>query len=670
MTASPGEEIDRLRRELLRHDHLYYVRHEPEISDREYDRLLAHLARLEEQNPRFQSPFSPTMRVGGRPVEGFARVTHPTPMLSMDNTYTPEDLRRFDERVRKDLDRPPSGYVVEPKIDGVAVNLLYRDGALCMGSTRGDGRHGDDISGNIATIGPIPLRLAAGSNPPAVLEVRGEVFLTWSAFEALNARRTAVGLPLFANPRNAAAGTLKSLDPKVAAGRGLSFAAHGTGDCDPGRFRTYTEVRDFFVAAGLPAVGPVDLCRDMDEVTALLPRREEKKDDYPFPSDGLVVKVDAFAEQELLGATAKSPRWAMAFKFEAASAVTTLVSVDFQVGQSGRITPAANLTPVSLAGTTVRRASLHNFEDLTRKDVRVGDRVLITKAGEIIPYVVRSLPEMRRGGETAIEPPASCPVCGADTTRDEGGVAIRCSDAACPGRLRARLRHFASRTAMNIEGLGDKLVYAMVNAGLVSNPADLYRLGADDLAGLDRMGEKSARNLLSSLQESKDRGLARLLFALAIRHVGSSAARNIAHAFGTIEAIAAADKEALTALDEIGPAIADALIAFFAKAKNRRLLDALAQAGVRLDEPKDPSAPGQKPLAGSTVVLTGAFEGYSREALTSHLASLGAKVTGSVSRKTSFVLAGENPGSKVEKAKKLGIEVLSLADLENRLPGQ
>jgi DNA ligase (NAD+) len=582
-------------------------------------------------------------------------------MLSMDNTYTPQDLRRFDERVRKDLDRPPAGYVVEPKIDGVAVNLLYRDGVLSVGSTRGDGHHGDDISGNIATIRLIPLRLDAGSSPPAVLEVRGEVFLTWSAFEALNARRTAEGLPLFANPRNAAAGTLKSLDPKVAAGRGLSFAAHGTGDCDPGRFRSYTEVRDFFAAAGLPAVGPVDLCSDMDEVTALLPRREEKKDDYPFPADGLVVKVNALAEQETLGVTAKSPRWAMAFKFEAASAVTTLVSVDFQVGQSGQITPAANLTPVSLAGTTVRRASLHNFEDLTRKDVRVGDRVLITKAGEIIPYVVRSLPEMRRGGETAIEPPASCPVCGADTARE--GVAVRCSDPACPGRLRARLRHFASRTAMNVEGLGDKLVYALVDAGLVKDPSDLYRLHADDLAALDRMGEKSARNLLRSLEESKDRGLARLLFALAIRHVGSSAARNLAHAFGTIEALAAADKETLTALDEIGPAIADALIAFFAKAENRRLLDALALAGVRLDEPQDSSEPGPKPLAGSTVVLTGTFEGYSREALKSHLASLGAKVTGSVSRKTSFVLAGENPGSKVEKAKELGIEVRSLADL-------
>ncbi len=654
-------EIERLRREIERHNFMYYVENSPEISDREFDGLMQRLIDLEAAHPEFRSQDSPTMKVGGAPVEGFARIRHETPMLSIEFVRTAEKLREFDGRARKKLGRAPSGWVVEPKIDGVAVSLRYERGVLVRGGTRGDGNEGDDITANLSAVRDIPLRLdplGRAGQAPEVLEVRGEAYMTWAAFENLNLKLREAGEQAFANPRNSTAGTLKLLDSRTVAARKLSFAAHGTGSPVGERFGTYTEIREYFRNAGIPAASPAERCKDMEEVISLIGRREEERRNLPFPSDGIVIKADDLDERESIGFAPKYPRWAIAFKFDAEAAMSSILSVDFQVGQSGQVTPVANMESVELGGTVVSRASLHNFEMTDRKDIRRGDRVIVEKAGEIIPYVVRSIIELRSGDAEPLRPPDACTVCGGPLTPDEARIAVSCGNAGCPGRIKAQLRLYASRGAMDIEGLGDRLIDLLVDGGLARSPADLYALGAADFESLERMGPKSAAALVSAIEASKGRGLARLLFALGIQHVGAEAARKIAARFGSLAAVMSAGLSELEDAEAVGPVLAASVHDFFRDGGNRALVDRLASAGVAMgnEAPAAESEPG--PLHGKTVVVTGRIEGHTRESIEDLLRGMGASVAGSVSGKTSFVLAGEDAGSKAEKARGMGIPVI------------
>jgi DNA ligase (NAD+) len=667
--SKPGDAAQRvaaLRAEIRRHDRLYYVDAAPQISDRAYDALLRELQELEQQHPALITADSPTQRVGGQPLDHFPSVRHARPMLSIDNTYSADELREFDRRVQSALGTPPA-YIVDPKIDGVAVSLRYEGGALVLGATRGDGVTGDDITANLKTIRSIPLQLD-GEDWPATLEVRGEVFWPRAAFDATNQRRIAAGDEPFKNPRNGTAGTLKQLDPRVVAERGLAFLCHGFGAIDPplADVATHHALLERVRGWGIPTSPLTQGCADIDAVIALVERWDAQRSALDYATDGLVVKIDSLAQREELGTTSKAPRWCIAYKFAAEQAFSRVHSVDLQVGKLGTITPVANLEPVELAGTTVRRASLHNFDQVRRLDLHVGDLVTVEKAGEIIPQVVAVDAAQRPPGATPITPPTRCPECDGEVMQDEGGVYLRCINPACPAQRVERLKFFCGRGQMDIDGAGAKLVEQLVETGLAHTYVDLYRLDArrDALIALDRMGAKSVDNLLAGIAASKQRPLARVLAALNIRHVGGNTAELLADHFGDIDALAAADAAALQAVDGIGPEVATALRNWLDSATGQGTIRDLKEVGVNLTQPRTRTAPDRQPLAGKTLVVTGTLPNYSRTEIEQRIKDLGGKAASSVSKKTDYVLAGDAAGSKLEKARKLGVQVLTEAEFD------
>ncbi|MGQ9649769.1 MAG: NAD-dependent DNA ligase LigA [Phycisphaerae bacterium] len=674
MTKSEAEKrIARLREEIRQHDHRYYVLAEPTISDLEYDKLFKELKDLEAQFPDLVTPDSPTQRVGGRPLEGFEQVTHAVPMLSIDNTYNEAELREFDARVAKALGAEKYEYVVDPKIDGVAISLRYEEGRLVRAATRGDGERGDDITANARTIRAIPLILTADGDPlgrtiPRVLEVRGEVYWPLDDFNAFNRRRQEAGEPTFANPRNATAGTLKQLDSRVVAQRRLSFTAHGFGEVDPLEFNTQYELFQAFKAWGIPISPYMRRARNVDEVIGIIQEWDRKRGSLDYATDGMVVKVDRLDQRERLGATSRSPRWCIAYKYAAERARTKLLSVRFQVGKLGTITPVANLEPVLLAGTTVKSASLHNFDQIERLGVRIGDMVYVEKAGEIIPQVVGVDIAARPSDASPIKPPAKCPECDSQAVRDEGGVFLRCVNPACPAQIKERLRYFCARDQMDIEGVGDALAAQLVDTGLVHEFADLYRLKdrRNDLTNLERMGAKSADNLLAAIEKSKNNPFARLLAALNIQHVGVNTAIDLAEHFGSMDALIAASREELQQVEGIGPELAESIYSFLHSEQGRRTIEHLREVGVNMIQPRKAKAAGPQPFAGKTIVVTGTLEHYGRKDIEDLIRKLGGKPVGSVSRKTDFVVAGAEAGSKLDKARELGIEVIDESEFRRR----
>jgi DNA ligase (NAD+) len=672
--------LDELRRLIRHHEERYYVDHAPEISDAEFDALLKALERLEAEHPALVTPDSPTQRVAGRPVEGFETVAHVEPMLSLDNGYSEAELRAFDERVRRGLGAgdAPVDYVAELKIDGLSIAATYEDRTLLRGVTRGDGVRGEDVTVNARTIRSLPLRLVDG--PRQRVEVRGEIYLPRPSFERLNREREESGEPPFANARNAAAGTMRTLDPALVAKRGLGAFVYQlvipTGAPDPGveppAFGTHAEVLDALRAWGLPVERHWRRCHGIDEVVAFTGEWAGGRLALPFETDGVVVKVNSLELRRRLGATSKFPRWALAFKFPAQQATTTLLRIDLNVGRTGAVTPVAVLEPVTLAGSTIGLATLHNEQEIARKDIRPGDTVLVEKGGDVIPKIVKPILGRRPGGADTPAPfvmPQECPACGSHLTRAEDEVVWRCENTSCPARLRRSLQHFASRRAMNIEGLGEALVDQLVSTGLVANVADIYRLTAEQVAGLERMGPKSAANLLAQIARSKTLELWRLVFALGIRHVGERNAQALARALGEMRAIAAASAEDLQRIEDIGPVVAASVRAFFDEARNRELVGRLEEAGLDMGRPVTREAEGPRSLEGLTFVLTGTLPSMTRDEARAAIERAGGKVTGSVSRHTSYVVAGEEAGSKLEKARALGVPVLDESELQRLIIG-
>lgn len=646
-------EIQRLRRDITRHDHLYYVLASPEISDREYDRLMHRLIELEKLYPELVTADSPTQRVAGSPLSGFAQIKHSVPMLSLDNTYDESDLREFDNRVRKGLSGKDYRYVVELKIDGVAVSLMYLDGRLSYGATRGDGTQGDDISANLKTIRAIPLVIEGSGD--SELEVRGEVYLSKKEFARINEIKEQNGEAVFANPRNAAAGSLKQLDPAIVAQRRLSVFVYGTGRPPKGIEGHFTAM-EYLKGLGFKVNPNITPCRDIDQVIGLCHHWDKKRDELDYEIDGMVIKVDSFAQQKQLGATSHSPRWAIAYKFPARQAATLLSSVEFSLGRTGVVTPVANLEPVQLSGTTVSRASLHNEDELKRKDLHYGDTVIIEKAGEIIPQVIKVLPEKRPQKARPVLMPKDCPVCGTALKRLEGEVAWRCQNVACPAQVKGRIEHFASRGAMDIDGLGPAVVETLVNKDLIKDFGDLYGLKSSDLIPLERMGQKSAENLIKAIERSKDNPFWRLLHALGIVHVGAQIARELANRFGNIDSLASAGCENISRIYGLGPAVGQSVENFFGNRHNTEVIDKLRKAGVRM---KADTATATGVFSGMTVVLTGGLRNYTREQAAEMISNRGGKIGSAVSKKTTLVIAGSDPGSKLQKARQLGVRVIS-----------
>lgn len=657
-------EIDKLRSEIAEHDRRYYVLAKPVISDREYDRLIARLAELESQFPDLVAPDSPTQRVAGGPLEGFRQVPHSAAMLSLDNTYSRQDLMEFDDRVRKGLEGQDYGYVVELKIDGVAVALRYQGGKFVLGLTRGDGRTGDDITANLRTVKSVPLLISGSREELADIEVRGEAYLPIKEFERINQERMSSGEEPFANPRNAAAGTLKQLDPKVVASRRLSLFVYGAAR-PPAGCQTHWGLLEALKQGGFPVNPHSKACRNIEEVVEYCDSWEEKRDGLEYETDGMVIKVDSFAQQRALGATSHSPRWAIAYKFPARRATTVLRGVEFSVGRTGAVTPVALLDPVKLSGTTVSRATLHNQDELRRKGLHYGDMVVIEKAGEIIPQVVEAVANKRKPGARPVEMPKNCPACGSILVRDHEEVAVRCQNMACPAQVRGRIQHFASRGAMDIEGLGPALVDQLVGSGMVADCGDLYYLDQKKLINLERMAEKSAQNLLEAIEKSKQAPLWRLVHGLGIMHVGSSAARLLASRFGSLEALSQAEIDQVAEIHGLGPAAAKSINDFFKSQENRKVLKKLYAAGVRTSG--DDTRSGGKAFQGMTVVLTGGLDGFTREEAAELIASQGGQVAGSVSKKTSLVVAGRDPGSKYQKAVSLGIRIIDEKEFKKML---
>jgi len=645
------EEIDRLRREIEAHNQRYYVLDDPIVSDAEYDALFRRLEALETEHPELRTPDSPTQRVGAAPLEKFSTVRHRHQMLSLQNVTTRDEMAEFDKRARKFLGLERIEYVGEPKIDGVAVELVYEDGALATGSTRGDGLVGEDVTANIRTIRSVPLRLRAA---PALLEVRGEVYYPIEAFRRLNREREDAGLQVFANPRNAAAGSLKQLDPRVTASRPLDLVCHGTGEIRGERPPTHWDTLQALAAMGLRPVPMSRVLGTLDDVFAFYDELEGERDRLAYEIDGLVVKVNDVGLQRRLGEISRSPRWAVAFKFKARQATTKIVNIFPSVGRTGVLTPVAELEPVQVGGVTVRNASLHNMDEIERKDVHIGDTVLLERAGDVIPYVVKVVTERRTGDEQRFQMPAACPVCGADVVRAEGEVAYRCIGLSCPAQLRQAIRFFGARGAMDVEGLGEKLVEQLVERGLVRDLADLYHLDEGTLVGLERMGKKSAQNLLAQLERSKDTTLPRLLVALGIRQVGEATAKALAEQFGTLDAIMDASEEQLQEVRDVGPEVAESIRQFFAERQNRRVIKRLLDAGVR----PAPVVRPKGPLSGKKLVLTGGLASMTRPEAQRRIEALGGRVVSSVSKETDFVVVGTEAGSKLAKAKSLGVRTL------------
>jgi DNA ligase (NAD+) len=673
----PAVRVGELREEIDRHARLYYVDDRPEITDAEYDALLRELIAHEEAHPELVTPDSPTRRIGGTPVGELPAVRHEIPLLSLENAYSPEELAAWLKRVTDRLDGRTPPLVCELKIDGLSVSLVYEDGRLVRAATRGDGTTGEDVTPNVKTIHVVPLKIGAAADAarkisskvkiPAVLEVRGEVYMPKKFFVALNAAREEAGEPLFANPRNVAAGSLRLLDAKVTAARRLSAFLYSIARWDgAGAPEKQSESLFTLEEFSFPVNPHRAIVSDVEGIRAFLDAWKTKRHDLPFETDGVVVKVDALADQKRLGQTAKFPRWAIAYKYPPEEATTVVTGIVVQVGRTGVLTPVAEFTPVLLAGTVVKRATLHNHEDLARKDVRVGDTVAVEKAGDVIPQVTRVLLQKRPNGAKAFVMPERCPACGERVVRQEGEVAVRCVNPSCPAQAAERLRHFVSRRAMDVEGLGDERIEQLLGAGLLEDIASLYALTRQQLAPLERWGEKSAANVISEMGKSKDAGLARLLFGLGIRQVGEKTARILARRFLSLEALEAADEHALTSVPEIGPETARGIIDWFARRPNRALLSKLRAAGVRMTE--NPAAfEAGGPLSGGVFVVTGTLPRRSRDEAIVAIESAGGKVSGSVSKKTTAVIAGEEPGSKLEKAKSLGVAVWTEDDLDRAL---
>jgi DNA ligase (NAD+) len=648
-----AKEVERLRDELEEHNRRYYVEDAPTITDAQYDTLFRRLEQLEAAHPDLRTADSPTQRVGAKPLEKFGTVRHRHQMMSLGNVTTPEEMAEFDARARKFLGRDRLEYVAEPKVDGVAVEVVYEDGRLAVASTRGDGMVGEDITQNVRTIRTVPLRLV-GRKVPSLLEVRGEVFLPVAAFRRLNAEREEAGQPVFANPRNAAAGSLKQLDPKVTAARPLEFVCHGTGEAEGLRTATHWETLERLATLGLKPVPLSRVCATLDDVTAFFAELDGERDRLRYEIDGLVVKVNDLTLQRRLGEVSRAPRWAVAYKFKPRQAETRIQRIVPSVGRTGVLTPVAELDPVPVGGVTVRNASLHNMDEIARKDIRVGDHVLLERAGDVIPYVVKVLVAKRTGDEKKFHMPKHCPVCGAEVVRPEGEVAYRCIGLSCPAQLKQSLRFFAARGAMDIEGMGEKLVDQLVEKKLVEDLADVYHLDGDTLAELERMGEKSAANLVAQIERSKRTTLPHFLVALGIRQVGEATAKALAEQFGTLERIMEASEEQLQEVRDVGPEVAASIRRFFDEKQNRKVIRRLLDAGI---EPAAVSRP-KGPLAGKKLVLTGGLEAMTRPEAQRRIEALGGRVVSSVSKETDWVVVGAEPGSKLKKAEKLGVAVL------------
>lgn len=659
--------MKKLREEILRHEELYYVHDRPEISDAEYDALIERLRSLEDEHPELQTPDSPTLRVGGRPVEGFEEYVHRRPMLSLDNSYNIEDLRAFDERVRRLADGRDFDYVAELKIDGLSIAVHYEDGVMVRGVTRGDGRRGEDVTQNVRTIRSLPLRLKDVKTKE--VEVRGEAYLSRKVFERINLERDEADEPRFANPRNAAAGTIRQLDPKIVARRSLDLFAYDALRGDRKAFPTHWDALDWLERAGFSVNPHRALCADIDEVVAFCERMEGERDSLDYEIDGVVVKVNSTALQEEFGATSKAPRWAIAYKYPARQATTQVTDIIVQVGRTGALTPVAILKPTPLAGSTVSRATLHNEDEIRRLGVRVGDWVNIEKSGDVIPKVLNVVESRRTGDEREFQFPEACPVCGGVISRPEGEVVARCVAADCPAQLKARLLHFASRRAMRIEGLGEALVEQLVERGMVRDVADLYRLGAEDVAALERMAEKSAANLMAQVEASKERDLPQLVFGLGIRHVGERTASLLSRAFGSLERMETATVEEIDDIHEIGLTVAQSVRDWFDDEGNRELWRRLREAGVRTEASGAGASVSvsDRKFAGMQFVLTGRLEGMTRDEARALIESRGGRVTSSVSKKTDYVVAGEEAGSKLEKARELGLKVIGEDELREML---
>ncbi len=659
---SPAKRAAVLHQAIERHNRLYYAEAEPEISDGDFDALLHELQEIEKAHPELADPDSPTQRVGGAPLEGFESVRHTAPMLSIANTYNAAELRDFDERVRKGLPEGESpAYVVELKLDGVAMALRYENGKFARAITRGDGVTGDDVTANVRTIRAVPLALKG--NPPAFLEVRGEVFMTRAELERLNRQREKAGEAPYANPRNTTAGTLKQLDPRQVARRNLDIYVYDVVPVEGVEVVSHMDTLKRLAGYGFSVNPHSTCCNGIEEVIYTCEHWNTRRFDLGYETDGMVVKVDSAEHRRLLGATSKSPRWVIAFKFPAQVAKTRLLDISVQVGKSGAITPVAELEPVELAGTTVKRASLYNFDDLARKDLRVGDTVEVQKAGEIIPQVLRFVPELRPKDAKPFAVPSHCPICHTEAHKDADGVFLRCVNAACPAQLKERIEYFAGRKAMEIEGLGPAIIEQLVDKGLVRDFADLYSLTSEQVAGLDRMAEKSAANLIAGIEQSKDRPLRRLLNALGIRHVGAQTADVLAQRFASIDNLMEAEVDALKQVDEVGDVVAATVHDFFQTQENRDLIQRLRSAGLRMDEDSPPdTGNAPRPFEGKTFVVTGKLQSCTRDEIHEHIKRLGGHASGSVSAKTDFLVAGEDAGSKLDKAAKLGVNILSEAE--------
>ena len=663
MSTDPVAEIADLREQIRHHNQKYYVEATPEITDLEYDRLINRLKDLEAAHPSLLTSDSPTQRVGDQPVEGLEQVEHRVRMLSIDNTYSLEELRSYADRTMKLLPDEPIEWVIELKIDGVAVSLLYEDGVLVRGVTRGNGQVGDDITHNVRTVAGVPLRLMGESVPP-VLEVRGEIYMTNSDLVLLNEEQRERGEPPYANTRNVTAGSIRLLDPKICARRRLRFFCHGVGYVEGLRSTNHMEFLDELQGFGLPATPMVSCFDSFDKAVEHCEALIERLHELDFEIDGLVLKINSFEQREHVGSTSKSPRWVIAYKFEKYEAITRLKEIRVQVGKTGTITPVAELEPVELAGTTVSRASLHNADEIARKDVRVGDVVVVEKAGKIIPHIVRVEKHERKGEPAEFAFPTECPECGTAAVKDEGGVYIRCPNLECPAQVKERIRYFASRNAMDIEGLGDKLVEQLVSAGFVKAYGDLYRLTEEQLLTLERMGKKSSDNLLAGIEASKERGLARLLNALSIRHVGTTVARVLAESFGSMEALRNASVDDLSEINEIGPIIAESVHEFLESEFGASTVDDLAASGVVTELPQVEGEVRSEILTGKTLVVTGTLVKYTRDEIKELILRHGGKASSSVSSKTDYLVAGEKAGSKLAKAEKLGVKVLTEEEFE------
>jgi DNA ligase (NAD+) len=656
--AQAEKRIAALRNQIRRHDHLYYVQGAAEISDQEYDALYRELIDLESQFPELVTPDSPTQRVGGAPSEQFPTFVHRVPMLSLDNTYSEDELREFERRIFRQIGERALDYVAELKIDGLSMALHYEGGRLARGVTRGDGVRGDDVTPNVRAIKSVPLALH-GTDVPQELEVRGEVYFPRSRFDAMNREREAGGEETFANPRNAAAGTMKTLDTKVVARRGLGIFTYSVAHVRPARLTGQWEALRQLRSWGLRTNPTSRLCHGLEDVLAYIAEWQEKRDTLEYDIDGVVVKVDSFALQQELGLTSKFPRWAIAFKYPARQASTVVLDIEVNVGRTGKLTPVAVLEPTPLAGTTVARASLFNEEEVARKDVRKGDTVLIEKGGDVIPKVVQVVEEKRPAGTVPWTPPTECPVCGTPVIKAEGEVDRRCPNASCPAQVEQSIRHFAGRTAMDIEGLGDVIVHELLARGLIKDVADLYRLRFEDLKPVFAPKAKKeeslgATALLAGIEASKTRELRRLLFALGIRLVGDRAAALLARHFGSLDKIQAATAEEIEQIYEIGPKVAQSVVDWFAAEGNRDLVRRLQEAGVRTEEA--PEAGRSDVFAGMQFVLTGSLETMTRDEAKAAIESRGGRVTSAVSKKTTYVVHGKDPGSKLDKAKELGVE--------------